>query len=228
MQSIFFYRIIKMSWLLRGRELFLGAYDHLPNVFIIGSLLVGAMTGIVPLLILGLVTTFLGVILFGFQTIMGGIIGEGTSLFKYLSSIGPCNLNKIGSNELLISSWASITTFIFVYLFMNALAVYQLPIATGVDPQLVANRQAYMISIMVSLSIIGLILLGSRVMLGCETKLMGVLSLALGAGTAYGMWNLVSLNGNDIRMGDIFQVRNNMANTGLVNELNPVMCVAPQ
>jgi hypothetical protein len=216
-----------MSWLLRGRELLLGAYDYLPNIFIMGSLLVGATTGIVPLLILGLVTAFLGVIIYGFQSAVGMIL-NGSSLYKFFSSVGPCNLNKIGSMELLVSSWASITTFIIVYLFLNALSVYQLPAPNDADPRLVANRQAYMLSIMVSLSIVGLILLGSRIALGCETKLMGLLSLVLGAGVASAMWNLVSLGGKDIRMGDVFQVRNNMANTGLSKEINPVMCVAPQ
>ena len=224
--AIFIHSINRMSWLLRGRELLLGAYDYLPNIFIVGSLLVGATTGIVPLLILGLVTTFLGVIIFGFQTLMRGMTG-GTSVFKYFSSTGPCSLSKLGSIEVLVSSWASITSFIITYLFLNALAVYQLPAPTGADPQLVANRQAYMISIMVSVLIIGLILLASRIKLGCETILMGVLSVVLGTGVASAMWNLVTLGGKDLRMGDVFQVRNNMANTGLSKEINPVMCVAP-
>jgi len=56
---------------------------------------------------------------------------------------------------------------------------------------------------------------------------MGLLSLGLGGGTAYGMWNLVSLNERDLRMGDIFQIRNNMAGTNLSQQIKPVMCVAP-
>jgi len=210
-----------MSWILRGRELLLGAYSYLPNIFIVGSLLVGATTGIIPILILGLVTAFLGVIIFGFQTIMGSIL-RGSSLYRYFSSMGPAS-----TSEVLISSWASITTFVFVYLFLNTLAVYQLPAPTGADPQLVANRQAYMISIMISLCIVGLILFVSRFYIGYETIIMGLLSLGLGGGTAYGMWNLVSLNERDLRMGDIFQIRNNMAGTNLSQQIKPVMCVAP-
>lgn len=212
-----------MSWLLRGRELVFGTYDNLPTIFIVGSLLIGSMTGIVPILILGLTTAFVGVLVFIFQLTMRGIAGtEKNSLVDFFSSIGPCSLNKQGSTELLVSSWMSITSFVLAYLFLNALAIYNETPPANASDQLVANRSSYMISAMVAICIIAVILGVSRRMLGCETKLMAVLSLALGIGVAYGIWNLV-----DIKMGDVFQIVNNMANVSSTNTTTPVLCVPP-
>lgn len=213
-----------MSWLLRGRELVFGTYDNLPTIFIVGSLLIGSMTGIVPILILGLATAFLGLLVFAFQLIMRGMSGsEKNRLIEVFSSNGPCSLNKQGSTELLVSSWISITSFVLAYLFLNAFANYSKPPVGGANDQLVANRASYMISAMVAICIIAIILGVSRSMIGCEplNKPMPYLSLALGIGVAYGMWNLV-----DIKMGDVFQIVNNMANVTSTGETTtPVMCV---
>ena len=213
-----------MSWLVRGRELVFGTYDNLPTIFIAGSLLIGSMTGIVPILILGLTTAFLGLLVLAFQIGMRSIVGTESNDFnpfiKFFSSTGPCSLNKKGSVELLVSSWASITTYVIVYLFLNALANYTKPSKNDAANQLVANRSSYMISAMVALCIIAIILIASRYMLGCETGQMAILSIALGGGVAYGMWNLV-----DIKMGDVFQIINNMAINSTGEKTTPVMCI---
>jgi hypothetical protein len=211
-----------MSWILRGRELVFGTYNNLPTIFMVGSLLIGSMTGIVPILVLGLVTAFLGLIVFAFQLIMRGIVGtEPNGFLKFFSSTGPCSLNKQGSIEVLVSSWMSITSFVLAYLFLNALANYTKIPPSGANEQLVANRASYMISAMVAICIIAIILGVSRYILGCETYLMTALSLTLGIGVAYGMWNLV-----DLKLGDVFQIVNNMANVGSTGEATtPVLCV---
>jgi len=210
-----------MSWLLRGRELVFGTYDNLPTIFIVGSLLLGSMTGIVPILVLGLATAFLGLLVFAFQLAMRGMFGDTTPLSVWFSSSGPCSLNKRGSIEVLVSSWVSITSFVLTYLFLNALANYTKPPPDGANDHLVANRASYMISAMMAMVIVAIILGTSRYMLGCEPIIMTLLSLSLGVGVAYGMWNLV-----DIKMGDVFQIVNNMA---YINSsggaTTPVLCV---
>jgi hypothetical protein len=211
-----------MSWLLRGRDLVYGSYNNLPNILIIGSLLIGSISGIIPILILGLASAFLGLIVYGSQFIMRRIIGDKSDLLKWLSSAERCNLNKAGSYEILVSTWVSITFFALTYLFLNALAIFNETPTAGANDQLIANRSSYMISAMFALCIIAIILGVSRYMLGCETIAMTFVSLVLGGGVAYGMWNLA-----DIRMVDVYQIKNNMTNLNNLQDgkPTPVLCV---
>lgn len=210
--------INRMSWLLRGRDLVFGSYNHLPNILIMGSLLIGSITGIIPILILGLAAAFLGLLVYGSQIIIRKIIGDKSQLLNWFSSSGRCNLDKPGSFEYLVSMWVSITFFALTYLFLNAFAIFNQPPTDGASDQLIANRASYMISVMFALCIVAIILGVSRYMLGCETVAMTIVSILLGGSIAYITWNLA-----DIRMGDVFQIKNNMTQT---NTSKPVMCVA--
>jgi len=219
-----------MSWILRGRELLFGAYNHIPHIFIVGSLLVGAFTGIIPILILGLVTAFLGVIVLGFQTVLKGLFGQDLTALRVLSSTLPCTAGQPNSYEFLISSWGTITTFVLTYIFLNALAVYNYTSVAGADLTLVANRESYMVSTMIGVLLTGLLLLGIRMKIGCESYVMGICSLILGVGVAFGMWNLVTptIGGvQDIRMGDLFQIRNNIVTTASKGDITPIVCLSP-
>jgi hypothetical protein len=223
---IVLYRINRMSWILRGRELIFGAYENLPNLFIGGSLLLGAITGIIPILILGLVTSFVGILIYGFQLLMHNFLGNDPLALALVSSKIPCRKGE-SSNELFVTSWASVTTFIVTYIFLNALSIYQLPAVGGANEDLIANRQSYMASVMFAIALIGLILLVTRMKMGCETYFMGIVSIIVGAGAGTGLWNLVSVGGKDVRMGDLFQVRNNMTGIQSSGVTTPVMCIKP-
>jgi len=219
-----------MSWILRGRDLLFGAYNHIPHIFIVGSLLLGAVTGILPVLILGLVTAFLGVIVLGFQTVLKGLFGNDLTALRLLSSALPCNAGKPDSYEFLISSWGTITTFVLTYIFLNALAVYNYTSVAGADLTLVANRESYMVSTMLGVLLTAILLLGIRMKIGCESYVMGICSIILGVGVAFGMWNLVTPTTNgakDLRMGDVFQIRNNMITTASQGNITPIVCLPP-
>jgi len=221
----------RMSWLLRGRELILGAYSHLPNIFIMGSLLVGAITGIVPILILGLVSSFLGVLIYIIQLLMNDTFKDLKSSLGIFKQIYPATLdssNKLGPPEVLISSWSTMASFIIAYLFFNALYVYSYKNPNVRDENLIANRQAYMMSIMIALSIISIIFITTRISIGFETFIMGPLSVFFGVGMAWALWNLVTLNGKDLRMGDVFQVRVNMIANNPSGGVTPIACVPPE
>jgi hypothetical protein len=208
-----------MSWLLRGRDLIFGTYTNLPTIFIAGSLLIGSMTGIIPILVLGLVTSFVGLVVFVYQTGAKGFIESLNipSVTNTLKSKGPCE----GSTEYIITTWSTITSFVISYLFLNALANYQKPPVPRATEQLVANRASYMISAMVSLVLVAVLLIAIRMNLGCEGKLTGPLSMAVGASLAFGMWNLV-----DLRMGDVFQIEINKTSASSTGKTTPVLCVA--
>jgi len=207
-----------MSWLIRGRDLIFGTYTNLPTIFIAGSLLIGSMTGIIPILVLGLVTAFVGLLVFLYEKTSEAFITSigNPTLTKWFSSKGPCE----GSIEFIISTWSTITSFVITYLFLNALANYQKPPAAKTNEQLVANRSSYMISVMVSLVLVALLLIAIRMNLGCEGWVMGLLSTGVGSGLALGMWNLV-----DLRMGDVFQIENNKMASSSTGKTTPIICV---
>lgn len=208
-----------MSWLLRGRDLVFGTYTNLPTIFIVGSLLIGSMTGIIPILVLGLVSSFVGIVVFLYQIGAKSFIESINipSVTKTLRSKGPCE----GKNEYIITTWSSITSFVIAYIFLNALANYQKPAVDKANEQLVANRASYMISVMISLVSVAVLLIAIRMNLGCEGWITGPLSMAVGASLAFGMWNLV-----DLRMGDVFQIELNKTSSGPIGKTTPVVCVA--
>jgi hypothetical protein len=177
------------------------------------------MTGIIPILVLGLVTSFVAIVVFLYQMGARSFIESINipSVTKTLRSIGPCE----GKNEYIITTWSSITSFVITYIFLNALANYQKPAVDRANEQLVANRASYMISVMVSLVIVAIILMGLRMNLGCEQWWMGILSVAVGGSLASGMWNLV-----DLRMGDVFQIELNKTSSSTTGKTTPVVCVA--
>jgi len=79
-----------------------------------------------------------------------------------------------------------------------------------------------MASIMVTLCILAIVLAVSRGLIGYETPQMAFFSIFLGGGVAYSMWNLV-----DIRIGDVFQIKTNMAPNQTSGMATPVMCISP-
>ena len=219
-----------MSWILRGRELLFGAYNHIPHIFIVGSLLVGSITGIIPVLILGLVTSFLGVIILGLQTVLKGLFGNDLTALRLLTSTVPCNAGKPDSYEFLVSTWGTITTFVLTYIFLNAIAVYNYISVPGADLTLVANRESYMVSTMLGVVLTGILLLGIRMKIGCESWVMGICSIIVGGGLAFGMWNMVTPTTGgvqDIRMGDLFQIRNNVVTSISKGDITPIVCLPP-
>jgi len=127
----------------------------------------------------------------------------------------------------LVSSWSTMASFIIAYLFFNAMYVYSYKNANIRDDNLIANRQAYMMSIMIALSIISVIFIATRISIGFETFIIGPLSVFFGVGMAWALWNLVTLGGKDLRMGDVFQVRVNMIANNPSEAITPIACVPP-
>jgi hypothetical protein len=82
-------------------------------------------------------------------------------------------------------------------------------------------------SIMIALSIISIIFITTRISIGFETFIIGPLSVFFGVGMAWALWNLVTLGGKDLRMGDVFQVRVNMIANNPSGGVTPIACVPP-
>lgn len=213
-----------MSWIVRGRELLMNTYKHLPTLFMGGSLMLGGLTGIVPFLILGLFTTILYLGLKGLNTFMNSMLGTPNSTYAYFS-FKP----ESGPNELFLNQWLTLSVFVITYLFSNILSVYNYATNSVTDESLIANRQAYAISCMTALVVFTIFLFISKGMLDKLPALMWILSLGAGGGIGYAMWNLVSSRGTDLRVGDVFQIRNNLAPSGYVQGAmtTPVVCKAP-
>lgn len=186
--------------------------------------MLGGTTGIVPFIILGLFTTAVYMFLKGLNVFMNSMLGNPNSTYAYFS-FKP----ESGPPELFLNQWLTLSIFVITYLVCNILSVYNYSANTGTDETLIANRYAYAISCMVALAVFTLFLLISKGMLDKLPILMWILSLGGGGGIGYAIWNLVSRNGTDLRMGDVFQIRNNMPAVGYTNGAmtTPVVCKAP-
>jgi hypothetical protein len=213
-----------MSWIVRGRELLMNSYKHLPTLFVGGTLMMGGLTGIVPFLILGTFTTAVYLFFNTLNIFMNSMLptsNSGSMYYSFKSESGP--------PELFLNQWLTLSVFVVTYLFCNILSVYNYTTNSAMDESLIANRHAYAISCMVALSVFTLLLLISKGMLDKLPLLMWILSLGAGGGIGYALWNLVSNSGTDLRIGDVFQIRNNMPAVGYTTGAmtTPVVCKAP-
>jgi len=181
-------------------------YTNLPTLIVAGTLSLGGVTGILPLIIFGLCCAMLWGSAYAVQRFFGGLFGLEHD--KLILS----RLSSVESNELIISKWIILLIFLYTYIMMNAIAIYNLPIKSEKEnEQLIQNRQAYMISCMIAVTLIVLVLLIMRRNIGNEKWWMWLYSLGIGGFAGWGIWNLVTQGGNDLRWGDLFQIRLNLA-----------------
>jgi hypothetical protein len=223
-----------MSWLLRARELLLGMYTNLPNLLVAGTLLVGGLTGILPLIIFGACAALVWSAVYTLQFVLQGIVGDKLIISK-LTSIEQYP-------EFFINKWVTLLSFASTYALINAIIVYSYGSAENVDQQLIDNRQSYMVSCMIAIVLLTFTLLIIKFYTGLDRSVpigknilyvVGfVLSLGLGGGAGYFLWSMVtksnttqSINNTALQWGDLFQVIPNVAKGGgSTNTPSAVLC----
>ncbi len=122
------------------------------------------------------------------------------------------------------SSWISQVVLFLVYMFYNALSIYNMPSDSNSDPAKVANRHSRSISVMVMslVACVALLVLRWVVVKGCETLYGSILSIVLAAGFAIGWYEFASLCG--ATHSDIFGIVSGILPPG-ANDPPPTMCV---
>jgi hypothetical protein len=217
-----------------AREFLLGAYHDLPNVLMMGSLILGGMSGYLPLIWLGLGLIANAGVIQVFQSILTILFDK--SDFESQISVGnayACSIFNQGmtpdaaSKKLFVapSQWLGGSAFFVVFSIYNAIRVALRKPVAGASERMVNVRRAFSLSVLV-IGIFFLALILGRGFSGCETWLGGSLGILLGAGIAIGYWHLLAAcNGG--RVPDVLQVINALPPAGGDDAKVPVVCTAP-
>jgi hypothetical protein len=210
-----------------ARSFLLGSYHDLPNVLFIGSLLLGGITGYLPLVWLSLGMILNGTAVAAVQLLLR-ILFPTWSQVSVPAGMGVCSvipLNPLtSSNDILTvapSHWLSAALFFATFSIFNSIQVAIRPSAEDVDGNKVSTRRAVSLSAMV-VGIVFFALVLARGFSGCETWLGGALGALIGMGTAIGYWYLLDLCGTGT-IPDILQIVKASAPAGSAKN-TPVIC----
>jgi len=217
-----------------AREFLLGAYHDLPNVLMMGSLILGGMSGYLPLIWLGLGLVANAGIIQVFQSI-AAILFDKSDYESYISAGNnqACSIfNQSMSPEaaggkmyVTPSHWLGGSAFFTVFTIYNAIRVALRKPVAGASERMVNVRRAFSLSVLV-IGLFFLALVFGRGLSGCETWIGGILGVVVGSGVAIGYWHiLAACNGG--RVPDVLQVVNALPPAGGGEAKVPVVCTAP-
>lgn len=216
-----------------AREFLLGSYHDLPNVLMMGSLILGGMSGYLPLIWMGLGLIANAGIIQVFQSIVT-ILFDKSDYQSHISTENAfaCAIYNQGmtpeaaSGKVFVapSHWLGGATFFTVFSIYNAIRVALRKPVAGAADRAVAVRRAFSLSVLVIGLFFFALVLG-RGLSGCETWVGGTLGVLIGAGVAIGYWHLLA-SCNEGRVPDVLQVINSLPPAG-ANTKVPVVCAAP-
>jgi magnesium-transporting ATPase (P-type) len=217
---------------LRMRQFLLGMYHDLPNVLFAGSLILGSITGYLPLVWVSVGLIFNGLSVAVLQGLLGLIINplESFGPQVFLSKGHPaCEImpkgkygEETGTNVIAPSYWLTSAIFFATFTIYNSVRVAMIPSVKGANPEKADIRQAFTLTTIVIGAVFLLLIMG-RGFSGCESYFGGGLSLLIGSGLAIGYWHLLNVCGAGM-VPDVLQVVNSMAPPG--EDTVPVVCSA--
>jgi hypothetical protein len=215
-------------WTVRGRELVLNGFQDLPNVLMIGSLVLGGISGSMPLIIMGLgalATTG------GYLAILNAISSYAPSYVRSaydlacISHKANFNMKDPRSPDTVPSTWLFTVSYFIGYLLFNAGTIITLNPTNSDDVDKVNTRQAQGISIMIALIIMFLMFVVYRYRTKCETLFTTIIGALLGLGIGIGVFN--GFSQTDLRIADVLQIRQGMEPSVTSQyQTKPIMCTA--
>ena len=217
--------------LARAREFLLGIYHDLPNVLFMGSLVLGSITGYLPL-----VWVSLGLMLNGAAVSLGqGLLGmlfpkwsqvsvqAGSAICEIISR-SSTPYSAAGVTVVAPSHWLSAAVFFAVFSIYNSIHVGLRKATEGADPDKVDVRRAFSLTVLV-VGVVFLCLIMARGFSGCETWLGGSLGVLMGGALAIAYWHILDAC-NTGMVPDVLQVVASLPPPG-ENENIPVVCTPP-
>jgi hypothetical protein len=217
-----------------AREFLLGAYHDLPNVLMMGSLILGGMSGYLPLIWLGIGLIANAGIIQIFQSLLA-IFFDNSDSVSWISTGNAmaCSIFNQGmtadaaSQKLFVapSHWLGGSAFFVVFSIYNAIRVALRKPVPGASERMVNVRRAFSLSVMV-IGIFFMAVILARGFSGCETWLGASSGLLIGTLTAIGYWHLLA-KCNDGRVPDVLQLVNALPPIGGDAAKVPVVCTAP-
>lgn len=215
-----------MDALVRARTFLLSGYHDLPNVLFMGSLVLGAVLGYLPLVwvAIGLIITGVfvtlgqGLLSFVFPTWSQVVLPANRLACEIFGRVGLASRGDIA--VVAPSYWLAAAVFFGTFSVYNSIRVTLKAPTSSAAPAKVDNRRAFSLSTLV-IGAVFLALVFARGFTGCETWLGSTTGAAIGAGTAIGFWHLLDACGTGV-VPDILQVMNSLAPEG--DDTVPVVC----
>jgi hypothetical protein len=125
------------------------------------------------------------------------------------------------------SYYMGIMSYICIYVFRNALELYNRASVSKADKSKVENRKTHSVIVMIAVLILLLIMLALRLVYfrnKSETILGIILGLATGIGAGFGWYEVLHVCGGD-NLSDLFGILTRVGIPANVADSNPVACV---
>ena len=212
----------------RAREFLLGGYHDLPNVLFVGSLVLGSMTGYIPLVWVAIGLIFNGASVTLIQALTKLIMADhpwfslpgGSPACEMFESIGAPNSVQ-RSIMVFPSLWLSSAAFFAVFSIYNSIRVNLKQSAPSANPTKVDIRHAYTLSTIV-IGVVFFCLILARGLTGCETWAGSIAGVLLGSGLGIGYYHILDACGTG-SVPDILQILNSLPPPGESDKV-PVVC----
>ena len=173
-----------------ARTFLLGAYHDLPNVLFVGSLILGSITGYMPLVWVSVGLLFNGAVVGLLQSIASFVFPQWKQIAVPAGS-GTCEvlgrMRDRGADAVSYvapSQWLAATVFFAAFTIINSVMVMSRKAADGVAPEKVDARNAYTVTVLLT-GVVFLILALLRALGDCETGLGAGSGVVVGAGLAW-------------------------------------------
>lgn len=218
----------------RARTFLLGAYHDLPNVLFMGSLLIGALVGYLPLIFFAIGLIANGAVIAAFQGLLKLVFPTWNQVVLPANSVACDIFGKISGvispplagamTTVAPSHWIGAAVFFAVFNIYNSMKVMSRDPAYGTSADKQDNRRAFTLSTLV-IGFVFLLFVFARGFTGCETWLGGALGALIGGGMAVIYWGLLDSCGAGT-VPDILQVVGALAPAGSDKQV-PVVCTPP-
>ena len=216
--------------LARAREFLLGLYHDLPNVLFIGSLILGSITGYLPLVWVSLGLLINGGIIAATQGLLALLTPTWAQVFVNADS-PTCDIlstsrpgGSDGTTVVAPSHWLGAAVFFAVFSIYNSIRVGIRPAIYGAKSDKVDIRRAFSLSVLV-IGVVFFAMVLLRGFSGCETWLGSILGILFGAGIAIGYWHALDACGTGM-IPDLLQVVASLPPPGSGSNV-PIVCTPP-
>ena len=175
-------------------DMLTGIHRYFPTTMITGLIVLGITLCRVSWVLVGIGGLILTIVVLIFQVLIGGQ-PQSPGLVEACSV-----LPLSGSAYYTIPSfWLTLTTFFLTYIMSNAVSVYSKnPTKQPNTAIAVQQRKGLGVISIVVVLVLGIILLGARMMSPCESWGGIITSTLLGGVSGWAWWKALSSQGNDI------------------------------
>jgi hypothetical protein len=223
---------MSVPWTIRGRELVFNGIQDLPSILIVGGLLLGGMSGSVPLIVMGLGGLATSAFYLFLQNILSSLgitklrVPYSPACVSH-KTIGSFDIKNKNSLDETSSTWLFTVCYFIGYLFLNALTITTLDPTTKDDIDKVNSRKAQGISIMIALLIMLALFIGFRIRSKCENIITLLAGIIVGLGAGIGVF--YGIQSSDLRIADVLQIKQGMEPiNSLKGSIKPIVCTSSE